>query len=276
MNRWWACAVAGLLAGVTAPAVGHAQTFELFGPDRSRSRHESTQNFLVELRGGPWYPDTDAEFNGRATPFRDMFGTTDRLMLGAEFDWQFLRVNPVGSLGVGVGVGYTSASAVAPLTQSPMPAAGSWERPADGQQTSLEVIPGYVVAVVRIDVLARRTVIPLVPYVKYGVGYAYWWITNGDALARRSVALSQGASATDSDLGQAATGGTLGMHLAAGLMLRLDVFEPAVQRAWDQQMGVNHSYIFAEYVRSDLSGLGSRPQLRLGTETWNVGLAMEF
>lgn len=275
MSRWWACAVAGLLAGA-APSIAGAQTFELFGPDSSRSRHESTQNFLVELRGGPWYPDVDAEFNGRATPFADMFGTTDRLLLGAELDWQFLRINPIGSLGLGVGAGYTSASAVAPLTQNPMPAAASWERPSDGQQTSLQVIPGYAVAVVRIDVLSRRTVIPLVPYVKYGVGYAYWWITNGDTLSRRSLTLSPGATAGDSDLGQAATGGSLGTHFAAGLMLRLDVFEPAVQRAWDQQMGVNHSYVFAEYVRSDLGGLGSRPQLRLGTETWNVGLAMEF
>lgn len=275
MSRWWSCAVAGFLA-VTAPSVAHAQTFELFGPDSSRSRHESTQNFLVELRGGPWYPNTDSEFDGRATPFADMFGTADRLQLGAEFDWQFLRINPIGSIGLGVGAGYTSASAIAPLTQNPMPAAAGWERPSDGQETTLQVIPGYAVAVVRIDVLARRTVVPLVPYVKYGVGYAYWWITNGDTLSRRSLGLSPGASATDSDLGQAATGGSLGAHFAAGLMLRLDVFEPAVQRGWDLQMGVNHSYVFAEYVRSDLGALGSRPQLRLGTETWNVGLAMEF
>jgi hypothetical protein len=275
MSRWWACAVAGLVA-MAAPSLARAQTFQLFGPDRSRNRHESAQNFLIELRGGPWYPDVDAEFNGRATPFADMFGTADRVLVGAEFDWQFLRVNPLGSIGLGVGAGYTSASAVAPLTQIPMPAAASWQRPTDGQETSLHVIPGYAVAVVRLDVLARRTVIPLVPYVKYGVGYAYWWITNGDTLARRSLSLSPGARGTDADLGQAATGGTLGTHFAAGLMLRLDVFEPMVQRAWDLQMGVNHSYLFAEYVRSDLSGLGARPQLRLGTETWNVGLAMEF
>ena len=275
MRRWWACAVAGLLAG-TAPSVVEAQTFELFGRDPSRSRHESSQNFLVELRGGPWYPAVDSEFDGRVTPFADMFGSTDRLLLSAEIDWQFLRINPVGSLGIGVGVGYTSISAVAPLTQSPMPPASGWQRPTDGQQTALEVIPGYVVGVFRLDVLARRTVIPLVPYVKYGVGYAYWWITNGDTLSRRSLSLSPGANASDPDLGQAATGGSIGTHLALGLMLRLDVFEPAVQRAWDQQMGVNHSYLFAEYTRSDLGTIGSRAQLRLGSETWNLGLAMEF
>lgn len=275
MSRWLSCAVAGLLASA-APSLVGAQTLELFGPDRSQSRHDSAQSFLVELRGGPWYPDTDTEFGGRAAPFRDMFGTADRLSLGAELDWQFLRINYVGSIGIGVGAGYTSASAVAPLTQNPMPPAASWERPADGQETSIQVIPGYAVAVVRLDVIARRTVVPLVPYIKYGVGYAYWWITNGDTLSRRSLSLSPGASAADSDLGQAATGGSLGTHFAAGLMLRLDVFEPAVQRAWDQEMGVNHSYVFAEYVRSDLGGLGARPQLRLGTETWNVGLAMEF
>lgn len=275
MSRWWALAVAVCVAG-TVPSLAHAQTFELFGRDRSRSRHESSQNFLVELRGGPWHPAIDSEFNGRATPFRDMFGDADRVLLSAELDWQFLRINPIGSLGIGIGAGYTSASAVAPLTQNPMPAAAGWQRPTDGQQTSLEVIPGYAVAVFRLDVLARRTVVPLVPYVKYGVGYAYWWITNGDTLARRSLSLSPGANASDPDLGQAATGGSLGTHFAAGLMLRLDVFEPAVQRAWDQQMGVNHSYLFAEYTRSDLGTIGSRAQLHLGSETWNLGLAMEF
>lgn len=275
MSRWWACAVAGLVVGA-APSLASAQTFEIFGHDRSASRHESSQNFAVELRGGPWYPNVDGEFNNGATPFADMFGTADRLLLSAEFDWQFLRINPLGSLGVGVGVGYTSASAVAPLTQIPMPPAASWQRPTDGQSTALNVIPGYAVAVFRLDVLARRTVIPLVPYIKYGVGYAYWWVTNGDVLARRSLGLSPGAHATDTDLGQAATGGTFGTHFALGVMLRLDVFEPTVQRAWDLQMGVNHSYLFFEYTRAGLDGIGSRPQLHLDYETWNTGLAMEF
>jgi hypothetical protein len=64
-----------------------------------------------------------------------------------------------------------------------------------------------------------------------------------------------------------------GWQLAAGLMLRLDFLEPRAQRAWDLEMGVNHSYLFAEFmsVRD-----WDRPQLRLGSNTWVFGLAFEF
>lgn len=268
-----AVAIAAALLGARA----EAQSLELFGRDSSVSRHESVQAFALEIRGGPWYPSVDGEFGNGRHPFRDMFGSDQRVLLGLEFDWQALRLGPVGSLGLGVGWGYTGASAVSPLTESPMSSdPAQWSRPSDGQSTRLTVMPGYLIGVFRLDVLARRTVIPIVPYVKFGVSYAYWWVTNGDNLARRSLALSPGARATDTDLDQAATGLSLGTHLALGAMVRLDIFEPRAQRAWDLAMGVNHSYLFFEYVRSDTNGLGSRPQLHLGYESWSTGLAIEF
>ena len=269
--------VAIALALSLAASSARAQTFELFGRDRGRGRYDSPQNFAVEVRGGPWYPNVDAEFGGRASPFADMFGADDRVLMNLEVDWQALRFNYLGSLGIGVGAGYTAASGVAPITQSPMPADPTeWNRPAGGQETSLAVIPMYAVGVFRLDVIARRTVVPLVPYVKFGVAYDYWWISNGDVLARRSVGLSPGASINDPDIEAGATGGTMGTHLALGLMLRLDFIEPRAARAWDLQMGVNHSYLFFEYVRHDTSGVGARPQLRLDYESWAPGLAFEL
>lgn len=269
--------VAIALALSLAASTSRAQTLELFGRDRSRGRYESPQNFALEVRGGPWYPNVDAEFGGRASPFADMFGASDRALLSLEIDWQALRINYLGSIGIGVGAGYTAAGGVAPITQTPMPAdPAEWNRPNGGQETALAVIPMYAVGVLRLDVIARRTVVPLVPYVKFGLAYDYWWITNGDVLARRSVGLSPGANINDPDIEAGATGGTLGTHLALGMMLRLDFLEPRAARAWDLQMGVNHSYLFFEYVRHDASGIGSRPQLRLDYESWATGLAFEF
>lgn len=269
-----------LLVSLTASVIAvpvAAQTLELFGRNRARSRYESAQNFALEVRGGPWYPNTDAELAGRATPFADMFGTDDRVQLGLEFDWQAIGFNYVGSLGLGVGAGYTAASGIAPITQTPMPSdPAEWNRPPGGQETTLTVIPMYAVGVFRLDVLARRTVVPLVPYVKFGIAYDLWWITNGDNLARRSPGLSPGATINDPDIEAGAIGGTLGTHLAVGLMARLDFLEPRAARAWDLQMGVNHSYVFFEFVRHDTSGLGSRPQLHLGYDSWATGLAFEF
>ena len=74
--------------------------------------------------------------------------------------------------------------------------------------------------------------------------------------------------------GVAATGLSLGTHLAVGLMLRLDFLERGAQSRWDSVMGVNHSYLFGEYTRADVGTGGT--QLQLATETWKVGLAFEF
>lgn len=265
-------------AAITATLVSaraEAQTLELFGHDSSVSRHESEQSFALEIRGGPWYPSVDGEFTNGRHPFRDMFGTDQRVLMSLEFDWQALRFGPVGSLGLGVDVGYTGASAVSPLTAGMTSDPTQWNRPSDGQSTKLNVLPGYLIGVFRLDILARRTVVPIVPYVKFGLSYAYWWVTNGDYLARRS-SISPGATVGASDYDQAATGLSLGTHLALGAMVRLDIFEPRAQRAWDLAMGVNHSYLFFEYVRSDTNGLGARPQLHLGYESWSTGLALEF
>jgi hypothetical protein len=270
----WAAGVVGAVALALAPSAADAQTFEIFGNSRAQRRWESPQNFLFELRGGAYYPDVDGEFAGRATPFADMFGTHDRLLLSAELDWQALRIHPVGSLGIAVSAGYTTFGAVAPITQSPMSAPAGWNRPSGGEETVFHVVPGFVGGVFRVDALARHTVVPLVPYVKFGLGYAYWWSTLGGTLSRRSLASSPNARAGDADLGVAATGLSLGTHLAVGLMFRLDFLERRAQQRWDAVMGVNHSYLFGEYTRADVGTGGT--QLQLSTSTWNAGLAFEF
>lgn len=259
------------LAALALPALTSAQTLELGPADGGHNRHESPQNFAAELRFSPWQPVIDSEFT-TGGPFLAYFGesdgnggrrVTDRLLSALELDWQALRINPVGSLGLGVSAGYSSFTATAPVT-----ATGA----SSGQNSTLNILPMYAVAVLRLDVLARRTVIPLVLYGKAGVAASYWWITSGDQLARRN-GLSPTAPDNGRDLGQAATGLSYGWQLAAGAMIRLDWLEPRAQRAWDLQMGVNHSYIFAEYM---LVRDWDRPQLRLGSQTWAFGLAFEF
>jgi hypothetical protein len=267
-----AIALSASLAALALPSLSAAQTFELGPSDGARNRHESPQNFAVELRFSPWQPAVDSEFSGGGGPFLAYFGESDgaggrrvadRLLSGLEVDWQALRINPIGSLGVGASVTYSSFTATAPVT-----ATGA----ASGQDSSLNIVPAYAVAVLRIDVLARRTVIPLVFYGKAGVAASYWWITSGDQLARRN-ALSPTAPDNGRDFGQAATGISYAWQLAAGAMFRLDWLEPRAQRAWDLQMGVNHSYLFAEYM---IVRDWERPQLRLGSHTWAFGLAFEF
>lgn len=68
----------------------------------------------------------------------------------------------------------------------------------------------------------------------------------------------------------------MGLHFAAGLMLRLDVLEPRVQRTWDNEMGVNHSYLFLEVSRSTDGAMGDGTALRVGADTWTTGIALEM
>jgi hypothetical protein len=271
------CSYALSLALVVASSSASAQTLELFGPDRGRAQYESDQSFALELRFSPWQPDVDSEFGNvpGGGPFLRYFGEAscgtdgrlrvcDRVLPALEFDWQALRIHPIGTLGLGVSLGYSSLSANAPLTSSP----GVSE-----QSSSLNVLPAYAVGVLRLDVLARRTVIPLVFYGKAGVAGTYWWITSGDQLARRNAQSPTRSGEIIMGTEGAATGFSYAWQLAAGVMFRLDWLEPQAQRSWDVSMGVNHSYLFAEYM---LVRDWDRAQLRLGSNTWTFGAAFEF
>jgi hypothetical protein len=59
-----------------------------------------------------------------------------------------------------------------------------------------------------------------------------------------------------------------------GGMLLLDFFAPQQAIDMDNVTGVNHAYLFGEWMLSDVSGFGSG--LQTGTNTWQVGLTLEF
>jgi len=247
-------ALAGLVLGCwSLPAF--AQGTDEFGSYRGREEHqrfESGQSVAVELRFGPYPPAVDEEFNG-ATPFADTFGNDTRFLFGFEFDWQLLRIPGFGSLGPGFGWGFTTFSADAPLADG----TGT-----SNQETSLSIMPMYVVGVMRVDVLAREANIPVVPYAKLGLGYALWWVSDGSDTARDR----QGVSGE---------GSSLGWQYALGGMLLLDFFDPGAAIELDNTTGVNNSYFFAEWYVSKLGSFGG-DQMHVGTNTWIIGLALEI
>lgn len=246
---------AGLLAAAVlvhaAPAL--AQGVDEFGPygglERGAER-ESDQNVAVEVRFGPYLPNVDDEFDG-ATPFEDTFGDKNRYLVGLEVDWQALRIPKFGTLGPGIGWGYTTMSAKAFRLDGSR---------AD-ESTSLTLMPMYVVGVLRVDVLARETPVPLVPYAKAGVGYALWWANNAD-----------GTSSVGGERGRSAS---YGVQYALGGMLLLDFFDRDSAIQMDAATGINNSYFFIEWYRSFLDGFGG-DQMQVGTNTWMLGLAFEI
>lgn len=246
--------ILGALVCLGWTSLASAQDYDELGPPTRREPPESPQSFAVEIRFGRYVPDADNGLSG--TPYRDMFGKSNRYYFGVEVDWQLLRIPYLGTLGPGVSFGYTKSSAKAPF-ENPLD-----EGRRSGQSTSLEIFPMYAVAVLRADVIARETAVPLVPYGKLGAGLALWNIYLGDDLAR-----------VDGDAGR---GLSYGPQFALGLMFLLDSLDREDARTADSDLGLNHSYVFAEWYVSRLDGFGDDDRLDVGTNTWMAGIALEF
>jgi hypothetical protein len=226
--------------------------FGAYGPDR-HNHGESPQNGAFEIRFGRYNPLVDSSVSG--TPFRDVFGTQSRYTFGFEGDWQLIRFPHLGTLGPGLGWSYTRDSGNAKITSTGQPSA---------ETTTLSIMPIYLVGVFRVDVFAREIGIPLVPYVKLGLGTALWFSSDGGTTPRVDGALGRGLS--------------YGPQYAIGGMFLLDELDEQTARDADNSLGINNSYIFAEYYDSELDGFGSSNSKRLnvGTRSWVVGLAIEF
>jgi hypothetical protein len=216
----------------------------------------SPQHFAFELRFSPYTNniDSDPALNGQA-PYKKVFGTAPRFFAGAEIDWQALRIPHVGSLGPGVSAGYTVASDPAHFTAAP--------NGPSGETTSLAILPMAVMAVFRLDFLWHDIGIPIVPYGKVGIAYALWWASN-----------TLGASSFE---GVSGKGHSWGVQYAAGLSLNLNPFDPYAAQNFDDAMGVNGTYLFAEWTRNDFNGLGFQSDpLRVGSSNWTFGVTFEF
>lgn len=258
-------AVASVLASA-APAraqVSHAPMNDWRRTNRSDylGKGDSSQQFTFELRFGQYFPEVDDKpgltRNGAGKlPYEAVFGhdeegkplSNDQFYFGLEVDYLPFRIPYVGAVGPGFGWGFTSDSNKAK-------AIGGVEDSAT--DTSFTIMPMHLSAVVRFDELMRRTGIPIVPFAKLGLGLGVWL-----------------GSPAPSEL--SGTGATWGIHYAVGGMLALNFLDPRSSVRLDEASGVNHSYIFGEFMRADLNGLGSTPTFYLGSTSWVVGLAVDL
>ena len=246
-----------LLAALTAlPRAARAQDFadEAAIVEGEGNIYKTPQRFAYELTFGPYKPDIDGEFNGVRTPYADYFGSGQHLLIRTELDYQFLH--RFGSLGAGIGLGYFSVTGTAPVANGTgLPS---------GDKSQLKVVPLSLSAVYRFDYLLDTRNIPLVPFGKLGLDWAYWQITDGNG------------NIADDGNGGHGRGGTLGWHAAAGIALMLDFIDPDAARDFDQEVGVNHTGLTFEYYHSDISGLGQSGRLHVGDNNWTLGLVLEF
>ncbi len=230
-----AAAVVGALFATATISRARAQDFDDVLVERRSV--ESPERFALELRVGPYTPEV-----GNSS-FTDTFGNDTGPLLAAEFDVLVWHIPYVGPIGIGGGIGWVDYTASAF-------AQGSTDRVTT--ETDLSLVPISLVAVLRIDVLARKLNIPFVLTGKIGADYVLW---------------DSNVGSTDS-----ASGGSFGLRWAAQLAFELDFFDRRAARSLDEEWGINHSWLFVEVFGSDAGG----DSLPVGDTTWAVGLGFTF
>jgi hypothetical protein len=258
-------ALAGFLVASLASASALAQEDRQDVLGGRHRKYESPQHFAIEFRLSPFfYPDVDSDpaLHG-CKPFAGVFGTSPSLLFGGEFDWQAIRIPHLGTIGPGLGASVVSFSAAAPNAGASSGGCDGTSNPS-GESTTLNIYPFYAVAVLRADALWKELGVPFVPYAKLGPALAFWQASNTLGTSRdHAGALGQGF--------------TLGSQLAIGVAFNLNVLDEYTARNFDESMGVNNTYLFAEFTDSNLDGLWVQPNaLRVGSATWTFGLTWEF
>lgn len=230
----------------------------------------SSQLLALEIRFGGYSPLIDSEpgfekqkLEADKRPYQQVFGTGPQFYFGLELDVLPIRIPYIGVLGPGFGWGYSSTSAKAKFIEGPKKGTESDET------TSLTIMPMYLAAVLRADELMRRTGIPLVPYGKFGFGLATWSASNN---AGTETYTGSGAKAVTYD----GKGLSWGVHFALGGMLALNFIDPRSAARLDETTGVNHAYLFGEWMNNADIGRHSTKQMYAGSSTWVVGFAIDM
>jgi hypothetical protein len=237
---------------------------------RGTARTGTKQRFAVEFKIGPYLPEVDSRYKGAGFgPYATIFGRTNSrgetvkkpklgVMPIVAFEWQFAYL--AGPLGIGTQIGFLRDTADALVAE---PVAGESVR-SRADTVRFGMVPLALLATYRFELVADYFKVPLVPYIKAGVAYSFWWIKDGT----KKVAVNQ--------QGEKGRGGVIGWQMNPGIMLRLDFIERGSAKKLDVSTGINHTYIFGEFQLSRLRNFGVGNSIDLGDKTFFGGLAIEF
>jgi hypothetical protein len=271
-SRMLAKIVAASTLGVVmlaAPARAHAQS--PYWENQATGTTDTTTGFAEDfgvakwhlgIGIGPYTPDIDAQSTMRNSagqgPYQAMFGGYEIMpMLTVDrYLW-----SGFGDLGVGISVSYMGKSANAYVIPSNPDDPNRPRSP--GDTTAFRLIPVQVTAVYRFSVLDDDYGIPIVPYVRGGLGYYIWWST------------IDGRLSTDDMVSGKALGGSAGLVGAVGLSIRAERIDTQAARAM-RESGIQHAGFFAEINAGWIDGFGHSTKLDVGGTTWFAGIELEF
>lgn len=285
---------------------------------------ESPQHIAIEARFTPYMPDLDSSPGLTRPVYSDLLNAPDAergrkpvwgLLGGAEIDYQFLH--RFGVLGVGLASGYFRKSApqllyfstpqgskTCTISDAPRTVDGKqytfkdYTLPAGVDPTGkvlpdacfssdeniLNVVPLELMLVYRFDVLSKRFRVPLIPYMKAGLAYYFWWFgSSSEFVVKESV----DANGNAVDNGDSGSGGTFGFVLRPGLGIDLGAIDRAAAHVMDKEIGLNRVTAFAELNYARIDNFGNPGNKDVGGKqvpttknfsdlSFTAGLAFEF
>jgi hypothetical protein len=255
---------------LAAPSRAHAQApyweNQATGSDDEATGFADTVPVVkwhVAVGIGPYTPDIDAQSTMRNSagqgPYQAMFGGYT-IMPKLDVD-RFLWTG-FGQLGVGISVGYMGKSANAYVIPSDP---NDPNRPrSPGDTTAFRMIPIQLTAIYRMSVLDDDYGIPIVPYVRGGVGYYVWWSTVDGHLSQDPM-----------DPSNQSDGASAGLVGTVGLSFRAERIDAQAARAM-REGGIEHAGFFAEINAGWIDGFGKATKLDVGDTTWFAGAEFEF
>ncbi len=223
-----------------------------------RNTSESPRSWTAHIAfGGYKLRHIDDEFSN-ASPAADIFG--DDMEFTFQLGFEYLIYQGVGTFGIEPAVGYFRTKGK-----------GLFETTGEqsNDSTTMYMVPLKLSAVYRFTYLWERYQVPLAPYVKFGFDYNLWFVLDND---------DHIASYTDSTSGDKhkGYGGTFGMHVSYGLQICLDFIDPSVATEFDQDVGVNNTYLYVEGNYAMINDFWSGSSFDLSDHHFMVGLLFEF
>ena len=178
----------------------------------------SPEGYLLSFGIGAYRPDPGS------SAFDLVYSGNGPVLL-PEFDFFLYRIPFLGPIGIGIAGGWAGYKGTACLASS---APGTCQPSSDSAKFSL--FPINAMVVLRIDALARRTVVPFVFSGKVGYNTVFF---------KETVGAGKG------------TGRSHGFGWAAQLALELNFINARRANALDEDWGINSSFFFFELAGSD-------------------------
>lgn len=216
----------------------------------------SSVDSTLDLRFGTWEPAIDSEPGlGGATPFKQIFDGDDLFYFEGVYGRELLR--GFGSLGANLSVGYGGVAG----KSLDLDGASS------GDTTNFRMVPLRLGAFYRFDWLQERFGVPLVVSGEAGLTSIQWWTSSEGGVSDFE---------TEAGARSVGSGETHGWHAGATAYLLLDTFAPGMAMNFDADAGVNNSYLFVNYMKTEADDFGSKTSWSLSDTTTLFGIGFEM